>query len=439
MSEPAPLQTKELNHLMLRTSSILGIAAAMLLVAAVPLTWAQEPEKPDPQALLAESMDLVMTLNTFSVMSTTSYSETFREAVPVSPPDTSCAVQADLPERFRMEFTSDEGSGLVVAGEGELKIHDPASERCAVVEIPAEREAVIGTAMANGGESVSFGDQLILPLLLVGALQNVASADPVYVGEETIEGTAYDHISVPAPDSTLHFWLHTGDQPLPYRVSLVAPEGAIPGVQGEVTIFSVTMTDWDLDPTFEEGTFSFEAPEGTEIVDSLVPMLDAQLAAEAAEWLGTQAPTFEADTLDGGTLNLADLIGEKIIVLDFWASWCDPCREGMPILAEIASEVDEDAVAIWAVNRGEPEGDVTAFLEELELDLNVALDPDESVSALYDADLSIPRTVVIGLDGTVQAYHPAFSPAFGDQLRAEIEALLDGETLAQPAAGGEAE
>ncbi|MBD3178014.1 MAG: redoxin domain-containing protein [Armatimonadia bacterium] len=424
---------------MLRTSSILGIAAAILLVAAVPLTWAQEPEAPDPQALLAESMDLVMTLNTFSVMSTTSYSETFREAVPVSPPDTTCAVQADLPERFRMEFTSDEGSGLVVAGEGELKIHDPASERCAVMETPAERGAVIDTALANGGQSVSFGDQLLLPLLLIGALQNVVTADPVYEGEKTIEGTAYDHISVPAPDSTLHFWLHTGDEPLPYRMSLVAPEGAIPGVEGEVTIFSVTMTDWDLDPTFEEGTFSFEAPEGTEIVDSLVPMLDARLAAEVAEWLGTEAATFEADTLDGGTLNLADLIGEKIIVLDFWASWCDPCVEAMPILSDIADEMDDERVAIWAINQGETADEAAAFLEELGVDLNVALDSDGSVSVLYGADESVPRTVVIGLDGTIQAYHPALAPDFGDRLRAEIETLLDGETLVQPTAAGEAE
>ncbi len=346
-------------------------------------------------------------------------------------PDTTTLVESDLPGSLRMAFAAGEASGLIVVADGNLMIHDPATARCVVVPAPAERNDVIMEALTRGGGAISQGDVLFLPMMMVGAFEETYAEPKAYEGLDTVDGTECHHLSMDAMGTMFHFWVENTEQALPRRVLVVLPEGQIPDTEGEVALLDVRLDGWDVEPTFAEGTFSFTPPEGTEIVETLIP--EAPPGPEA-ELLGAEAPAFELATLDGDTLKLEDLVGEKIIVLDFWATWCGPCVNALPIVTRVTAEFADQGVEFWALNQGEDAETIKAFLAEHELDLKVALDSTGEVAGTYGVQ-GIPTTVIIDLNGIVQAYHVGFGGDYEEALTAELEALLAGESLVEPAEG----
>ncbi|MFG6120756.1 redoxin domain-containing protein [Thalassobacillus sp. B23F22_16] len=117
---------------------------------------------------------------------------------------------------------------------------------------------------------------------------------------------------------------------------------------------------------------------------------------------GEQAPDFELETTDGETIRLSDLKGKKVF-LNFWATWCPPCKEEMPEMQKFHEEFDEE-VEIIAVNVTTTEtsvDDVQKYLEEEGYTFQVPLDKRNQVSSEYQA-ITIPTTYFIGTDGTVQ-------------------------------------
>ncbi len=145
---------------------------------------------------------------------------------------------------------------------------------------------------------------------------------------------------------------------------------------------------------------------------------------------GKAAPSFTLQTLEGETLDLAALKGEKVILLDFWASWCPPCRKGLPVVAGIAREFEDRPVAVYGINVGESPDQARAFIEKSGLDLAVAADTDGAVASKYGVR-GIPQTVVIGRDGIITDIHVGLSLNFDGKLRSAVEEAL------QSGAGGE--
>lgn len=143
--------------------------------------------------------------------------------------------------------------------------------------------------------------------------------------------------------------------------------------------------------------------------------------------VGQAAPGFTADRLGGGEVALQEHQGD-VVLLDFWATWCPPCVEGLPKVAKVASELREQGVAFYAVNVGEDAETVEAFLNEQGLDVPVLMDTDSSVAQAYGAD-AIPQTVLIGPDGTVQAVHVGLSGNMEATLRQQLGRLLEGQSL----------
>ncbi|MBZ0301301.1 MAG: redoxin domain-containing protein [Anaerolineae bacterium] len=118
--------------------------------------------------------------------------------------------------------------------------------------------------------------------------------------------------------------------------------------------------------------------------------------------LGERAPNFELPTLDGGTLRLSSLRGRMVFV-NFWASWCDPCRREFPAFEAFAAQ-QADALVL-AVNVGETPGQIRTFLDEVGAhSVRVLLDVDFQVSGAYHADL-YPSTFVVDPAGMVTAFH----------------------------------
>ena len=130
--------------------------------------------------------------------------------------------------------------------------------------------------------------------------------------------------------------------------------------------------------------------------------------ADLALGEGDRAPDFTLPTLDGKSITLSDLRG-RVVVLDFWASWCGPCRLGLPLLDKFAAwaRTEGAPVEVFAVNFGErrrtAEGRreiATRYWKQAGYTVPVLLDLDNSVATAFEVG-PIPHMVVIGPDGTI--------------------------------------
>ena len=135
----------------------------------------------------------------------------------------------------------------------------------------------------------------------------------------------------------------------------------------------------------------------------LLALLVAQWSAYAQElkpWRGGPAPALALSTADGSIVNLADLRG-KVVLVNFWATWCEPCRDEMPSLARLQSQMAGMPFAVLTVNMGESEPKVAAFLDQFKLDLKVLFDRDSGATKRWKVGL-LPATFVIGPDGRIR-------------------------------------
>ena len=118
--------------------------------------------------------------------------------------------------------------------------------------------------------------------------------------------------------------------------------------------------------------------------------------------IGSIAPDFELSKLDGETVRLSELQG-KIVLINFWATWCEPCKVEMPLFEERYQMAGSD-LEILAVNFDESEQDVSKFVEEFGLSFPVLLDPGGEVQNLYRVR-GYPTTFVVNEEGIVLFHH----------------------------------
>ncbi len=112
------------------------------------------------------------------------------------------------------------------------------------------------------------------------------------------------------------------------------------------------------------------------------------------------APDFEVETFDGETLRLSDLNG-KVVVLNFWASWCPPCRWEMPFFETMWQEYRDQGVVFVGIAMSDTLENVKAFAEEAGVTYPVALDTTTEIARDYEV-LSLPTTYFIGKDGNIE-------------------------------------
>ncbi len=144
--------------------------------------------------------------------------------------------------------------------------------------------------------------------------------------------------------------------------------------------------------------------------------------------LAKPAPSFKLELLDGGEFDLSQQKDKNIVILDFWATWCGPCRGIMPIMEEVANEYKDKGVILIAVNLRESPQQIHSFLQEQGLHTTVALDKDGAVGNVYKAQY-IPQTVIIDKEGIVQAVHVGALPNLKETLKKELNDLLAGKKL----------
>ncbi|MBG80746.1 MAG: hypothetical protein CMJ39_08585 [Phycisphaerae bacterium] len=204
---------------------------------------------------------------------------------------------------------------------------------------------------------------------------------------------------------TVAFGIADGAEPWIKRIRIEmpdTPEARAPGPQAMQFVFK----SWKP-ATAESSNFTWKEPEGWEKVDNVLehmmkamapPMPEGQAEPES-EMVGKPAPEFTLDSLEGKSISLESLKG-KVVILDFWATWCGPCRKGLPVLMDIAKKRADDGVVLWSVDMREAPEKVKAFLEKSNWDLPVLMDRDGAIGNKYGVS-GIPHTVVIGPDGTI--------------------------------------
>ena len=138
---------------------------------------------------------------------------------------------------------------------------------------------------------------------------------------------------------------------------------------------------------------------------------------------GFQAPDFELNTLNGEQVLLSDLRG-KTILLNFWATWCPPCRSEMPAMQQVYMDYEQDGFVILAVNNLQQDRreNVESFIHEENLTFPVLLDNSGSVSTAYQVH-SMPTSFFIDPEGIIQE-HVIGGPMSEALLRTRVENLL---------------
>jgi thiol-disulfide isomerase/thioredoxin len=196
------------------------------------------------------------------------------------------------------------------------------------------------------------------------------------------------------------------------------------GDVGRVSVV-IEFHDAQLDGQVDPRTFEFEMPPGAEVVKAFVPPNPAQL-------LGKQMPEFNFVDLDGNSVTPESLEG-KIVVLDFWASWCNPCRLSLPKMNEVYEQYKDNKNIVWlavSIDEG-PEVDdqlLRKTFEELGVNIPIARSSPQQLAILFHA-MGIPTTFVIGSNGLVQDCEVGGRPEQFDVLPKKLARLLAGEDI----------
>jgi peroxiredoxin len=129
--------------------------------------------------------------------------------------------------------------------------------------------------------------------------------------------------------------------------------------------------------------------------------------------VGAPAPEFAASDLDGHEVSLVSRRGEKIVLLEFWATWCPPCRMVMATLRGMRSELESAGVEVFNVNQRESTEDVRRFVEREHHEFRVVVDRDGAISDRYSVR-SLPTMVLIDKRGIVRWIHVGHLPETGE-------------------------
>jgi cytochrome c-type biogenesis protein len=145
--------------------------------------------------------------------------------------------------------------------------------------------------------------------------------------------------------------------------------------------------------------------------------LAASSGPEVGLDIGQRAPDFETVTDSGQPIRLADLRGQ-VVLLNFWATWCGPCRVEMPAFEAAFQAHKDNGFTIVAVNNAEPSAAVQAFRQELGLSFPLVMDTDGAVQRRYGVQM-YPSTYLLDASGTIIARH------FGALTEAQLADMLD--------------
>ena len=362
-------------------------------------------------------------------------------------PDFAFTITTAAPNQFRIECGE---SGLLVS-DGKQMLRDWFQTLHAIEPAPKSLQDWL-----RDGPEIHFVSITTLRGLF-GASGTVPSLldakDVALIGEETINGKPALHLAVRDELLACELWVQKGNEPwlLRYRPKL-----------GYIDQESMSIEFFGGDIWLEVESFSREAPKdafalvatkNSRRVDDLgVGIMEEQerYAAESEELMaeegevmgavaledapaperrdekphptvGKPAPDVQWTLLDGTSHKLADLKG-KVVVLDFWATWCKPCIQGLPKISAIAKSYADQGVVFVACDLEESKSGVAAFLAKKKFEFPCAI-VNQKFAKPFGVG-GIPHTVMIGKDGVIQKVHIGYGPGQEKIFEADLRELL---------------
>lgn len=220
-------------------------------------------------------------------------------------------------------------------------------------------------------------------------------------------------------DRRLTFELHSWrDEQLVGRSSALG-ECAIPIAQIEELRFG-SFANQALDVPYSDWVARL-APEPQMMTGTDGDQRSDMLFGSRSPLIGTEVPDLKLTTLEGETIELKSLVG-KVVVLDFWATWCSPCIRAMPDLMAATSEFPSDDVVLLAVNQEEDAGTIREFLSGRAWQLQVGLD-NGTIARRFQVQ-SLPQTIIVGPDGKIAFVKVGYSTDLRPSLNKAIKSLL---------------
>lgn len=137
---------------------------------------------------------------------------------------------------------------------------------------------------------------------------------------------------------------------------------------------------------------------------------------------GQAAPDFALKSASGSNLRLSEYRGD-VVMINFWATWCGPCRQEMPLLDDLYNRYERVGFKLLGVNIDDDASRAMEMVEELGVSFPVLFDDSKEVSRLYQVE-AMPVTVLVDRSGTVRHVHLGYKPGYEQKYLTEIRSLL---------------
>jgi thiol-disulfide isomerase/thioredoxin len=138
---------------------------------------------------------------------------------------------------------------------------------------------------------------------------------------------------------------------------------------------------------------------------------------------GQMAPDFKLPGIKTGNLMSLKSHRGKVVYLDFWASWCGPCRQSLPLLNELRNEFKSKGFEVIAVNLDDDKANAKTFLKQFPVNYPVLLDPNGKVPQIYDVP-GMPTSYLIDPKGKIIKVHVGFKKQDIHTIRKQVKSLL---------------
>jgi thiol-disulfide isomerase/thioredoxin len=145
-------------------------------------------------------------------------------------------------------------------------------------------------------------------------------------------------------------------------------------------------------------------------------------AAVAADIVGQPAPDFALRSMKGPSMRLSEHLGE-VVLINFWATWCGPCRQEMPLLDAIYTKYQRAGLIMLGINIDDDQGDAVEMAKTLKVSYPVLFDDRKDVSRAYQLG-SMPLTVLVDREGVVRFVSDGFKPGYEKVYAEKLRELL---------------
>jgi peroxiredoxin len=187
--------------------------------------------------------------------------------------------------------------------------------------------------------------------------------------------------------------------------------------RGQAGLHACTEHGWNF-----AGNTRNEIMKIRNVLAGLVFSVFAASSLASSGLAGQPAPDFALRSSSGENLRLSEYRGD-VVMINFWATWCGPCRQEMPLLDELYSRYQRVGFNLLGVNIDDDSSRAMDMINELGVSFPVLFDATKEVSRLYQVD-AMPVTVIVDREGNVRHVHQGYKPGYEQKYLDQVRALL---------------